>query len=139
MEILSLLVFFIYTLIILMVLIYVSPLLSALVLVFLPVLAIYLLPEWTMEFFSQIQFSVVVPVYNIHILLLIWSAFIGIIAYVEISSWYILKEPEPKKQQNPADYGMPNEEPKGAPKPGQTTLKDFVQKLMMILKGQKPK
>ncbi|VVB91828.1 Uncharacterised protein [uncultured archaeon] len=139
MEILSLLVFFIYTLIILMVLIYVSPLLSALVLVFLPVLAIYLLPEWTMEFFSQIQFSVVVPVYNIHILLLIWSAFIGIIAYVEISSWYILKEPEPKKQEKPAVDGLPNEVPKGAPKPGQTTLKDFVQKLMMILKGQKPK
>jgi hypothetical protein len=139
MEILSLLVFFIYTLIILMVLIYVSPLLSGLVLVFLPVLAIYLLPEWTMEFFSQIQFSVVVPVYNIHILLLIWSAFIGIIAYVEISSWYILREPEPKKQQKPTVDGLPEEIPKGAPKPGQTTLKDFVQKLMMILKGQKPK
>ncbi len=139
MEILSLLVFFIYTLIILMVLIYVSPLLSGLVLVFLPVLAIYLLPEWTMEFFSQIQFSVVVPVYNIHILLLIWSAFIGIIAYVEISSWYILREPEPKKQEKPVIDGLPKEVPQGAPKPGQTTLKDFVQKLMMILKGQKPK
>ncbi len=92
MEILSLLVIFIYILIILMVLIYVSPLLSALVLVFLPVLAIYLLPELTMEFFSQIQFSVVVPIYNIHILLLIWSAFIGIIVYAEISSWYILTQ-----------------------------------------------
>ncbi|SNQ59310.1 hypothetical protein [Candidatus Methanoperedens nitratireducens] len=100
MEILSFLVFLIYTLIILMVLIYVSPLLSALVLVFLPVLAIYLLPEWTMEFFSQIQFSIVVPVYNIHILLLIWSAFIGIVTYVEISSWYLLREPEPKNRKN---------------------------------------
>ncbi len=138
MEILSLLVFFIYILIILMVLIYVSPLLSALVLVFLPVLAIYLLPEWTMEFFSQIQFSVVVPVYNIHILLLIWSAFIGIIVYAEISSWYILREPGPKKQERPAVDGLPEDVPKSAPKPGQTTLKDFVQKLMMILKGQKP-
>jgi hypothetical protein len=139
MEILSLLVFFIYTLIILMVLIYVSPLLSALVLVFLPVLAVYLLPEWTMEFFSQIQFSVVVPVYNIHILLLIWSAFIGIVTYVEISSWYLLREPGPKKQEKPAPDGLPKEVPKDASKPGQTTLKDFVQKLMMILKGQKPK
>lgn len=139
MEILSLLVFFIYALIILMVLIYVSPLLSALVLVFLPVLAIYLLPEWTMEFFSQIQFSVVVPVYNIHILLLIWSAFIGIVTYAEISSWYLLKEPEPKKQEKPAPDGLSKEVPKDAPKPGQTTLKDFVQKLIMILKGQKPK
>ena len=138
MEILSLLVFFIYTLIILMVLIYVSPLLSALVLVFLPVLAIYLLPEWTMEFFSQIQFSVVVPVYNIHILLLIWSAFIGIVTYVEISSWYLLREPEPRKPSAPPD-GLSKEVPKDASKPGQTTLKDFVQKLIMILKGQKPK
>lgn len=139
MEILSLLVFFIYTLIILMVLIYVSPLLSALVLVLLPVVALYLLPEWTMEFFSQIQFSVVVPVYNIHILLLIWSAFIGIVTYAEISSWYLLREPEPKKQENPAPDGLPKEITKGAPKPGQTTLKDFVQKFIMILKGQKPK
>ncbi len=141
MEILSLLVFFIYTLIILMVLIYVSPLLSALVLVFLPVLAIYLLPELTMEFFSQIQFSVVVPIYNIHILLLIWSAFIGIIVYAEISSWYILREPELKKQEKPASLpdGLPKEVSKDASKHGQTTLKDFMQKLMMILKGQKPK
>ncbi len=138
MEILSLLVFFIYILIILMVLIYVSPLLSALVLVFLPVLAIYLLPEWTMEFFSQIQFSVVVPVYNIHILLLIWSAFIGIIVYAELSSWYILREPGPKKQKKPAVDVLSNEITKNEPKSGQTTLKDFVQKLMMILKGQKP-
>ncbi len=139
MEILSFLVFLIYTLIILMVLIYVSPLLSALVLVFLPVLAIYLLPEWTMEFFSQIQFSIVVPVYNIHILLLIWSAFIGIVTYVEISSWYLLREPEPKKQKKPAPDGLPEEVSKDASKAGQTTLKDFVEKLMMILKGQKPK
>lgn len=139
MEILSLLVFFIYTLIILMFLIYVSPLLSAFVLLLLPVAALYLLPEWTMEFFSQVQFSVVVPVYNIHILLLIWSAFIGIIAYIEISSWYLLREPGPKKLEKPAVDGLPKEVPTGAPKPGQTTLKDFVQKLMMILKGQKPK
>ncbi len=138
MEILSLLVFFIYTLIILMVLIYVSPLLSAFVLVFLPVAALYLLPEWTMEFFSQIQFSVVVPVYNIHILLLIWSAFIGIVTYAEISSWYLLREPEPRKLAAPPD-GLSKEVPKDAPKSGQTTLKDFAQKLIMILKGQKPK
>lgn len=141
MEILSLLVFFIYTLVILMILIYVSPLLSGLVLVFLPVLAIYLLPEWTMEFFSQIQFSVAVPVYNIHILLLIWSAIIGIITYAEISSWYLLRESEPKKQEKPAVLpdGQSKEVPKDGSKPGQTTLKDFTQKLMMILKGQKPK
>ncbi len=138
MEILSFLVFFIYTLIILMVLIYVSPLLSAFVLVLLPVAALYLLPDRTMDFFSEIQFSVVVPVYNIHILLLIWSAFIGIVTYAEISSWYLLREPEPKKLAVPPD-GLSKEAPKDASKPGQTTFKDFVQKLIMILKGQKPK
>lgn len=139
MEILSLLVFFIYVLIILMVLIYVSPLLSAFVMVLLPVAALYLLPDLTMNFFSEIQFSVVVPVYNIHILLLIWSAFIGIVAYAEVLSWYLLKEPELKKHEKPAASLEPSKEAKDALKPEQTTLKDFVQKFIMILRGQKPK
>ncbi len=56
----------------------------------------------------------------------------------KVTERWVLRDPAPKKQERPAVDGLPKEIPKGASKPGQTTLKDFVQKLTMILKGQKP-
>ena len=32
-----------------------------------------------------------VQIYNLHILLFIWSAFIGVIIYAEVLTWYLLK------------------------------------------------
>lgn len=140
MDILSILLFFIYSLIILVILVYISPLLSALIMILVPVASVYILPEETISFLTTMQFSYAgVQIYNLHILLLIWSAFIGIIAYAEVLTWYLLRETivketviEPvKKEALPIQGGQPE------------TLffkvKDFLEKLIKILKGEKIK
>jgi len=132
MDILSLLLFLIYSLLILVILVYVSPLLSAFIMILAPVVSIYILPVKAIGFISIKQFSFVggtVPVYNIHILLLIWSAFIGIVAYAEVLTWYLLRETPGKKAAAPAGKqagSMVNQ------------LKEFPRKLGKILKGEKP-
>ncbi len=132
MDIISLLVFFIYALIILLILVYVSPLLSAAVLIIVPVIIILLLPTQAQDFLSVEQFSFAVPVNNIHILLMIWSAFIGIIAYAEVVSWYLLREAKPKSQPK-LEPAKPGEQPKKEGK----TLKDYLQKFLTVMKGKK--
>ncbi len=136
MDILSLILFLIYSLLILVILIYVSPLLSAFIMILAPVASIYILPVKAIGFFSIKQFSFVggtVPVYNIHILLLIWSAFIGIVAYAEVLTWYLLRE-TPGKKAAPA---APAVKEAGQGSLG-NQLKDFPRKLVKILKGEKP-
>ena len=133
-DILSLLVFLIYSLLILVILVYVSPLLSAFIMILVPVASIYILPVKAIGFFSIKQFSFVggtVPVYNIHILLLIWSAFIGIVAYAEVLTWYLLRETPIKKAALAAPAGK---------QAGSMVdqLKEFPRKLGKILKGEKP-
>ncbi len=132
MDIFSLLIFFMYALIILFILVYVSPLLSALVMIILPVFFILILPDPVRDFLSAEQFSFVVPIHNIHILLMVWSAFIGIIVYAEVLSWYLLREAKPKAAQ-----GKPVNEP---PKPGEkpkNKLVDFPMKFFNVLRGKK--
>ena len=126
----TLLFFFIYSLIILIILVYVSPLLSALIMILVPIVFIYILPENAIQFLSIIQFLLVegtVPVYNIHILLLVWSAFIGVIAYAEVLTWYLLREPQ--------RVHVAGDEPKTLV----FKIKDFSLKLYKILKGEKIK
>ncbi len=85
MDIFSVLIFFIYVSIILIILLYVSPIVSAIVLIVIPLALGLLLPDMTIRFFSLQQFSFEgVSIQNIHILLSIWSALIGIAAYSEI-------------------------------------------------------
>ena len=133
MDIISFLVFFIYALIILLILVYVSPLLSAAVLIIVPVIIILLLPTQAQDFLSVEQFSFAVPVNNIHILLMIWSAFIGIIAYAEVVSWYLLREAKPKPQAKPVpEPGKPGEPPREGKK-----LKESLLKFLTVMKGKK--
>jgi hypothetical protein len=140
MDILSILLFFIYSLIILVILVYISPLLSALIMILVPVACVYILPEETISFLSAMQFSYAgVQIYNLHILLLIWSAFIGIIAYAEVVTWYLLRETIVKETvTNP----VKNE---ALPVHGEHPetfffkVKDFLEKLIKILKGEKIK
>lgn len=128
MDILSILLFFIYSMVILLILVYVSPLLSAFIMILVPVACVYILPEGTINFLSIMQFSYTgVQIYNLHILLLIWSAFIGIIAYAEVVTWYLLRETVPEKKEG--------EQPKTL----FFKLKDFLEKLIKILKGEKIK
>lgn len=136
MDILSLLLFLIYSLLILVILVYVSPLISAAIMIIAPVASIYILPVKAIGFFSIKQFSFVggtVPVYNIHILLLIWSAFIGVVAYAEVLTWYLLRETPAKKAAPAAPAGKV-----AGPGSSWNQLKEFPRKLGKILKGEKP-
>jgi hypothetical protein len=136
MDILSLLIFIIYSLLILVILVYISPLLSAFIMILAPVASIYILPVKTIGFFSIKQFSFVggtVPVYNIHILLLIWSAFIGIVAYAEVLTWYLLRETTDKKE---APQAPARKQPGAGSSVNQ--VKDFLKNVGKILKGEKP-
>lgn len=135
MDIISILLFFIYSIIILGILIYISPILSALVMIIIPVLFILILSDYAVTFLSIIQFSYFgVQIYNLHILLFIWSAFIGIIAYAEVLSWYLLRATETKSvtQEPPAAQGEQKKKPVSG-------VMDFFQKLYKILKGEKIK
>lgn len=135
MEIISILLFFIYSIIILGILIYVSPILSAIVMIIVPVAILLIISDYAVSFFSIMQFSSFgVKIYNLHIILFIWSAFIGIIAYAEVLSWYLLRGTETKSRirEPPAARG---EQPT-TPVSG---VKDFFQKLYKILKGEKIK
>ena len=148
MEIFSILLFFIFSLIILGILVYVSPLLSAFIMILIPVVLVYILPDETMGFFSIMQFSYSgIQIFNLHILLLVWSAFIGIISYAEVLTWYLLRETAPVI--NEASRS-PNKEaaqplikealPVGdKPKTLMFKINDFLQKLYKILKGEKIK
>ncbi len=146
MDILSGIIFFIYVIIILMILIYISPILSALVLVLVPVASVYLLPDQTILFFSEQQFSFAgVSIQNIHILLSIWSALLGVVAYTEIVSWYLLREekpaskevkPEPKEQEKSTAVPalLKSDEPSKSIK---KKAEDFLLKLGKIMSGRK--
>lgn len=97
MDPISLLVFAIYTMLILLILVYISPLLSALLMVVIPVAFVFFMPVTMVEFLTIEQFSTISPIYNFHVLLMIWSALVGIIAYSEILSWYLLSTPITQK------------------------------------------
>jgi len=135
MDIISILLFLIYTIIILGILVYISPLFSAIVMIIVPMFFILIISDYAVSFFSIMQFSYFgVQIYNLHILLFIWSAFIGIIAYAEVLTWYLLKGTgtKPKIQEPSAVQGEKIKTPVSG-------LKGFFQKLYKILKGEKIK
>jgi len=106
MDIVSLIIFFIYVYEILMILVFISPILSLLVLMIVPIASVYFLPQQMIRFFSIQQFFFGgVSVQNLHILLLIWSTIIGVVASTEIVSWYLLKEEKPAAASAPLKLG----------------------------------
>ncbi len=134
MDIFSILFFLIYSLVILGIIIYVSPLISAVIMIIVPLVFVLILPDQATVFFSTLQFTYSgVQVFNLHILLIVWSAFIGIITYAEVVTWYLLKETEQAKTKEV--------KPIQGEKPGKpmAKVKDFLQKLIKILKGEKIK
>lgn len=126
-----------------MIMIYISPVLSALVLILVPVVSVFLLPEGTIRFFSREQFSFVgVSIQNIHIMLSIWSALIGIVAYTEIISWYLLRteKPAPMKPEvpvKPTPASPVPPKPEETKKPIKTKAEEFLLKLGKIMSGRK--
>jgi hypothetical protein len=135
MDIISILLFFIYSIIILGILVYISPIVSAVMMIIIPVAFIFITSDYAVSFFSKMQFSYFgVQIYNLHILLFVWSAFIGIIAYAEMLTWYLLRGTvtKPVIREPPAARGEQQKTPVSG-------LKDFFQKLYKILKGEKIK
>ncbi|VVB53253.1 Uncharacterised protein [uncultured archaeon] len=137
MDIFSILLFFIYSLLILGILVFVSPLLSALIMILIPVVFVFILPDEAARFVSIMQFSYSgIQVFNLHILLLIWSAFIGVISYHKVLTWYLLRESAPVvKDATTAATPSAADQPKTLV----FKVKDFLQKLYKILKGEKIK
>lgn len=137
METLSLLLFFIYAMITLIILIYLSPVLSAILMIIIPVIIVFLYPEPVAQFFSVEQFSFQgVPVNNIHIMLMTWSALLGIIIYSEFLSWYLLKDvsrAEDKKELLITEQEEPDEKPKSI----KNKAEDFLLNLGKIMSGGK--
>ncbi len=133
MDIVSMLIFLIYSVIILGILVFVSPLLSAIIMILVPLIFIYIFPGNAIEFLSRVQFSYYgIQVFNIHIMLIIWSTFAGIIAYAEVLTWYLLREKAPAK----VKINEPAVQDK-KPKSLLFNLKDALQKIFKVLKGEK--
>jgi hypothetical protein len=135
MDILSILLFFIYSIVVLGILVYVSPFVSAIFMIMVPVAFLLIIGDSAVSFFSIMQSSYFgVQIYNLHILLFIWSAFIGVIAYAEMLTWYLLKgtQTKPVIQKPLAAKGE-------KPKTPVSGIKDFFEKFLKILKGEKIK
>ncbi len=99
-----------------MILMYVSPILASLALVLVPMVSVVLLPDQTIGFFGEQQFSFgSISIQNLHILLLIWSAIIAVVASTEIISWYLLGAEKP--EQKPKEQEMPAAQAPASPKP----------------------
>lgn len=142
MDIFSILIFFIYSVLILGIMVFVSPLLSAFIMLIIPLVFVLIFPDEAVGFVSIMQFSYSgIQIFNLHILLIIWSAFIGVISYHKILTWYLLREPAPVVKEVASVVkdvaATPSVEDK--PKTLFFKIKDFLQKLYKILKGEKIK
>jgi len=137
MDTISLLLFFIYAMITLIILVYLSPIVSAILMIIIPVAIVFLYPEPVAQFFSIEQFSYQgMPVYNIHIMLMLWSALLGIVIYSEFLSWYLLRDvsrTEDKKAISITEQQEPDEKPKSI----KNKAEDFLLNLGKIMSGGK--
>ena len=139
MDILSFLLFFIYAMVILILLIYISPVISAIVMIILPIVITLVFPGPVSQFLSILQFSYMgVPVNNIHLMLMLWSALLGIIIYSELLSWYLLMDKtddnnEESKEISSTDQ-IGSEE---APKTLKKKIEDLLLSLGKIMSGGK--
>ncbi|MFP4654150.1 MAG: hypothetical protein ACLFMM_00455 [Methanohalobium sp.] len=88
----SMLVFGIYSLLVLLLLINVSSMMAILLLIIAPVGSVLIIPEAIIGFLTHqhiVLANGLVPVNNLHILLIIWSTLTGLILYTEFLTWYL--------------------------------------------------
>lgn len=136
METISLMLFFIYAMITLMILVYLSPKVSAVLMIIIPVAIVFLYPEPVAQFFSIEQFSYQgMPVYNIHVMLMLWSALLGIIIYSEFLSWYLLRDVSHVDAGKKISVAEP--EPDEKPKSMKNKAEDLLLNLGKIMSGGK--
>ena len=91
----SLMVFGLFALVVVFLLIDVSSIIAIIVLLFVPVLAVLIMPKSVIAFMSYQHLLLadgLVPINNFHILLFIWSTLIGIILYTEFLTWYLARK-----------------------------------------------
>ncbi|MDO8728148.1 MAG: hypothetical protein Q7J35_19005 [Candidatus Methanoperedens sp.] len=140
MDILSFLLFFIYAMVILILLIYISPIISAIVMIILPLVIALIFPDPVSQFLSILQFSYMgVPVNNIHLMLMLWSALLGIIIYSELLSWYLLmdKTDEDNTEGSKEISSTDQIEPEEAPKTLKKKIEDVLLSLGKMMSGGK--
>ncbi len=139
MDILSFLLFFIYAMAILILLIYISPVISAIVMIILPVAIALLFPDPVSQFLSIPQFSYMgVPVNNIHLMLMLWSALLGIIIYSELLSWYLLMDKTDENNTGSKEISSTDQiEPEEQPKTVKKKIEDLLLSLGKIMSGGK--
>jgi len=139
MDILSFLLFFIYAMVILILLIYISPVISAIVMIILPIVITLVFPGPVSQFLSILQFSYMdVPVNNIHLMLMLWSALLGIIIYSELLSWYLLMDKTDDNNEGSKKISSTDQiEPEEAPKTFKMKLEDLLLSLGKIMSGGK--
>ena len=91
----SLMVFGMFVLAVLFILIDMSSMMAIIVLLFVPTIAVLIMPKTIMAFLSYQHLLLadgLVPINNFHILLFIWSTLIGIILYTEFLTWYLARK-----------------------------------------------
>ncbi|MDO9518541.1 MAG: hypothetical protein Q7J10_10925 [Methanosarcinaceae archaeon] len=91
----SLMVFGMFVLAVLFILIDMSSIMAMIVLLFVPIIAVLIMPKSVIAFMSYQHLLLadgLVPINNFHILLLIWSTLIGIILYTEFLTWYLARK-----------------------------------------------
>ncbi len=88
----TILFFIVYAVAISLVIIYISSLVGAALMFFIPLVGIIIMPDKMAEFFSFELLSPMdgaVSICNIHVLLAVWAAFLSVIVYTEFLSWYL--------------------------------------------------
>lgn len=159
-ELLYIIIFLSYILLILLTMLFVSSYLAAFIMLFIPILVLVVKPDFGIEFLSYEQgefLNGMLIINNLHILLFIWSALLSIIIYTEFLSWYISRgaqkfetkkpepiEPEPEKESVKAGLNESPDKPgkKTEKKPGQVNipfkpLERFLLKFESLISGKK--
>lgn len=159
-ELLYIIIFISYILLILLTMLFFSSYLAAFIMLFIPILVLIVKPDFGIEFLTYEQgefLNGMLTINNLHILLLIWSALLSIIIYTEFLSWYISRgtqkhetkkaepiKPELKKETVKAesDESPGKPEKKTEKKPGQVNipfkpLERFLLKLESLIGGKK--
>ncbi len=88
----SILLILIYTVLVGLVITYVSTVIGTAIMILLPLIGAFVAPGWMGELLSYELVSMMngaISIQNIHILLAIWVGFLSVVAYTEFISWYL--------------------------------------------------
>jgi len=92
MLLISIILYLLYTTLVLILLIRISTFIAAILLLGIPLVLVLALPDHSVAFLSHQQAVFgdgLIPINNLHILLFIWSALIAVILYTEFITWYL--------------------------------------------------